>query len=78
MTQTYRGDEMAKIVKLVEIIPAHPASLKEDYLELEELALMHKQAQEFEKWLNQKIDAMYVRIAPEFRNIEFENRRWIK
>jgi len=77
-TQTYRGDQMAKIVKLVEIIPAHPASLKEDYLDLEELTLRHKQSQEFEKWLNQKIDAMYIRVAPEFHSADFENKRWIK
>ena len=77
-TRDQNGNAQSKVVKLLEIIPAHPASLKEDYLRLEQLALQDKQAREFHKWLNEKIAAMYIRIEPEYRNGDFENKAWLK
>ena len=71
-------NQMAKIVKLVEVIPTHAASLNEDYLRLEEMALADKQERVFREWLTKKIDGMYVYIDPEFRNGEFENKHWVK
>lgn len=73
-----RNNELNKIVKLIEIIPAHPASLNEDYLQIEALALQTKQEEEFNKWLDKKIDGLYIRIEPEFRNGDFENKNWVK
>ncbi len=77
-TEDMMGNQMAKIVKLVEIFPAHEASLEADYIRLEEMALVEKQDRVFEEWLNRHIDAMYVKIAPEYREYEFENKRWLK
>lgn len=78
LTHDMGGNEMAKVVKLLRIIPTHRASLNEDYLRLEELALQAKQEKVFDAWLSKKIDAMYVFIAPEFRHGEFRNKRWVK
>ena len=78
LTEDMLGNKMAKIVKLVEIIPTHQASLEEDYLRLEEMAIAAKQDRVFREWLTKKIDAMYVFIAPEFRDGEFENKHWVK
>lgn len=78
LTEDMLGNQMAKIVKLVEVIPTHTASLNEDYLRLEEMALQDKQERVFKEWLSKKIDAMYVYISPEFRNGEFENKHWVK
>ena len=72
------GNQLSKIVKLVEIVPAHKASLENDYIRLEELALNIKREKEFEAWLDRKIDGMYVYIDPEFRDGEFENKNWAK
>ena len=77
-TTDLMGNQMSKIVKLVEIIPAHTASLKEDYIRLEEIALAQKQEQIYRKWLNEKIASMYVYIEPEYRTSDFENKKWIK
>lgn len=77
-TEDLRGNKLCKIVKLVEIIPAHRASLEEDYLEIERMALNDKQERIFRKWLDKKIDGMYVYIAPEYRDAEFENKSWLK
>lgn len=78
LTEDMLGNQMAKIVKLVEVIPTHTASLNEDYLRLEEMALQNKQERVFKEWLSKKIDAMYVYISPEFRSGEFENKHWQK
>ena len=72
------GNQMAKVVKLVQIIPTHVASLNEDYLRLEEMALTAKQEKAFREWLTKKIDGMYVYIDPEFRGGAFENKHWVK
>lgn len=77
-TNDLMGNDLCKIVKLVSIIPAHEASLDEDYLRLEQMALNDKQRKYFNDWLDKHIDAMYVYIAPEFRTGEFENKHWVK
>ena len=72
------GNELSKIVKLLKVIPPHPASLNEDYLTIEEMALHDKQAKIIDAWLKEKIDGIYVFIDPEFRNGEFEYKNWVK
>jgi peptidyl-prolyl cis-trans isomerase SurA len=66
------------VVKLVKIIPPHNASLEEDYLRIEEMALADKQEREFQAWLDRKIATMYIYIDPEFRNGDFKNPSWVK
>ena len=78
LTEFIMGNQLANVVKLVEIIPTHVASLNEDYLRLEEMALNAKQEKVFKDWLSKKIDAMYVYIDPEFRDGAFENKHWVK
>ena len=77
-TTDLNGNQMSKIVKLVEVIPPHTASLEEDYIRIEEMALQEKQNRVYRKWLNSKIDAMYIYIDPEYRSDEFEYDGWIK
>ncbi len=78
LTRDISGDELAKVVKLVEVIPTHTATLDRDYLRLEQMALRAKQDRIFNEWLTSKIDGMYVFIAPEYRNGAFENKHWVK
>lgn len=73
-----RGNQLNKIVKLVRVIPSHIANLEEDYVQIENLALQAKQMEEFEQWLNRKIDGLFVRIEPEFRDGDFYNKNWVK
>lgn len=77
-TTDLNGNQMSKIVKLVEVIPPHTASLEEDYIRIEEMALQEKQNRVYRKWLSSKIDAMYIYIDPEYRSDEFEYDGWIK
>ena len=77
-TTDLMGNQMSKIVKLVEIIPAHVASLSDDYIRLEEMALQQKQEKIYRTWLDDKIKSMYIYIDPAYRSDEFENKNWIK
>ncbi|MFR9524333.1 MAG: peptidylprolyl isomerase [Rikenellaceae bacterium] len=77
-TEDMVGNSLSKIVKLVKVIPEHRASLVEDYLQIEAMALADKQNKVFDAWLSKKIDAMYVFIDPEFRSDEFVNKNWLK
>lgn len=72
------GNELSKVVKLVRVTPSHRASLEQDYLRIEQMALSDKQARTFREWLDRKIEGMYVYIDPEFRGGAFENRNWLK
>ena len=77
-TTDLNGNQLSKIVKLVDIIPAHVASLDEDYIRIEEMALEDKQQKVYQKWLESKIDGMYVYIDPAYRSDEFTYDGWIK
>lgn len=78
ISEDVQGNQLSRAVKLLEIIPTHPASLTDDYLTIEEMALNDKQATIFNKWLSEKIDGIYVYIAPDFRKGEFEFKNWVK
>ncbi len=76
--QDMRMDQMGKMLRLVKVIPAHKANLAEDWLEIEELALVRKQDAHYNEWLDAKIDEMYVRIDPMFSPDDLLNKRWFK
>lgn len=77
-TTDMKSNQLSKIIKLLDIIPSHTATLDEDYLMIEEAALEHKKREEYNKWLKGRIEAMYVRIEPEFREGEWEYDNWVK
>lgn len=77
-TTDLNGNDICKIIKLVKIYPAHNATLEDDYLQLEQIALQQKQQKDFQEWLGKKIDGMYVYIDPEYREGEWENPKWVK
>jgi peptidyl-prolyl cis-trans isomerase SurA len=78
VTADINGNSISKIVKLLEVIPTHSATLEEDYLLIEEMAIEDKQHKVFNKWLKEKIDGLYVYIDPDFRKGEFEFPNWVK
>ena len=77
-TQDIRSNQLNKIIKLIKIIPSHTPNLEEDYIRVENLALQSKQQQEFNKWVSDRVKSLYVRIEPEFRDLDFENKSWVK
>lgn len=77
-SEDLNGNDLGRVVKLLEVIPTHAASLADDYISIENLALMEKKKKVLNEWITEKIDQHYVYIDPEFRNGEFEFKNWIK
>lgn len=67
-----------KIVKLVEIIPTHPANLVYDYDIIESAALADKQNRYIESWLKSAIDDTYIAISPRYSGYDFDHEGWVK
>ena len=78
VTTDINGNVISKIVKMLRIIPTHSASMEEDYVTIEEMALTEKKNGVFDKWMREKIDGLYVHIDPDFREGEFEYDNWVK
>lgn len=78
MAEDIRSTNIGKIIKLLEIIPTHSATLTDDYLDIERMALNAKQEKTFNAWLEDKIDGFYIYIDPEFRNGDFMFPNWVK
>ncbi len=66
-----------RIVRLVERTTPHRANLDDDYQMIQTAALNKKKQETIEKWVNDKINNAYIRIAPEFAGCAFEYR-WIR
>ncbi|MEG1649472.1 MAG: peptidylprolyl isomerase, partial [Rikenellaceae bacterium] len=71
-------EESVMIVKLLKTIPSHTANIDNDYTVIEEMAKAERQTKKFDKWLNEKIDEMYVRIEEPYNDIKLANSRWKK
>lgn len=77
-SEDLRGNELVKIIKLIEIVPSHPANLEHDYIRIEALALQEKRDKVFNEFLEKKVEGMYVRIDDRFKGAKFENDFWFK
>lgn len=73
-----KGDQMGKILSIVEIIPSHRADMSTDYLVLEQMTLEQKKMDYFDEWLEKKIQGMYIRVDEEFDLTQFERQAWNK
>ena len=73
-----QGQDICAIVKLKTRIPAHRASMTEDFQVLKDL-VQSKRAEDMRKrWIEEKQRTTFVRINPEWRNCTFEYPNWGK
>lgn len=72
------GHPVVKITKIERFIPSHVANLKEDFKLIQDVALQHRQEQYFDKWMEENIHKMYIKIDPTYGNCEFKYKGWIK
>jgi len=76
-SQDVSGNEIFKIIKLKELIPAHRANLAQDYMVVHDEAKEKKQQEVFEAWVKKRVQSAYITIAPEMRSCKLE-RDWVK
>ncbi|MFO7844813.1 MAG: peptidylprolyl isomerase [Bacteroidales bacterium] len=72
------GKPVFKIVKVAEKKDAHKANLEDDYEMIEEIAIMEKQQQKIDEWLEETKKNTYIRIDDSFMNCKFLENGWIK
>lgn len=72
------NNEVFRIVKLDNILPAHTANLKDDYQNLFTAAVMNERTKKFDKWVKDKIEVTYIKISDEFKSCSFLEKGWIK
>jgi peptidyl-prolyl cis-trans isomerase SurA len=77
-TSDESNNEVFRIVKLDNVLPAHSANLKDDYQSLYDDALVKERANVFDKWVKNKISITYIKISEEFKSCEFLQKGWLK
>jgi peptidyl-prolyl cis-trans isomerase SurA len=66
-----------RIVKLVERSKPHKANLKDDYQQIQAVALAKKQQRIINDWINRKIkEGVYVHVDKDYQQCKFQNH-WI-
>jgi peptidyl-prolyl cis-trans isomerase SurA len=77
-TTDENNNEVFRIIKLDNVLPAHSANLKDDYQSLYDAALVKERAAVFDKWVKNKIGITYIKIIEEFKYCDFLQKGWLK
>jgi len=67
-----------RIVRLDKEIPAHRATIGDDYELLMSYALAKKQLMKYQEWVEKKFEVTYIRVSDEFKKCEFTYSKWLK
>jgi peptidyl-prolyl cis-trans isomerase SurA len=67
-----------KIIKLTKKTEAHPANLRDDYVELSNVYMATKKEKAMDSWIREKQSGTYVHIDDTFVNCNFKYKGWIK
>ena len=70
------GNTVYKIIKVDKILPAHTASLKNDYTLLLDQAKQKKSMAAIDDFINSKIESTYIIIDPLFKDCDFDKKGW--
>ena len=72
-----KGNSVYKIILLKSKTEPHVASIETDYQTIQDMALDHKYAEAYDKWVKEKSKSVYVKIADEYKNVNFKYQGWI-
>jgi len=75
--QNRNGDKMFKFIIMRDRTDNHTADLVEDYVKVQELALMKKKEETITKWAKEKIKDTYIKMAPSHSKCTFK-KNWKK
>jgi peptidyl-prolyl cis-trans isomerase SurA len=77
-THDESNNEVFRIIKLDNVLPAHSANLKDDYQNLYDAALARERTKIFDKWIKNKIGITYIKISEELKGCDFLQKGWLK
>ena len=72
-----RGNFAYKILYVKTRTEPHVANIETDYQTIQEMALQRKHEQAYDKWVKEKSQSVYVKIADEYKNYDFKYKGWI-
>lgn len=72
------GNLVCKIVMLDRIIPEHRANTDDDYTVMVDLVINQRKQEVLEKWINDKVKTLYIRLEEPYRSYEFKDVNWVK
>ncbi|MCR5181166.1 MAG: peptidylprolyl isomerase [Bacteroidaceae bacterium] len=72
------GKVQCAVIKLKSRIPAHTATITEDFQILRQIVQNRRSEEFIDKWIREKQRSTYVRINPEWQQCEFQYPGWVK
>lgn len=73
-----RGKTVCAIARLKKRIPAHRATITEDFQVLKDVVLERRRTDFLHEWVVNKIRSTYVRLNDQYRDCQFEYEGWIR
>ena len=74
--QGRQGNTVYKIIRVDKIVPAHPASFKNDYSELQDRVRSQRQMAAIDEFLEKKVKDTYIVIDPMYKECDFSRASW--
>lgn len=73
-----KGHEVCAIIKLRSRIDEHRATITEDLQPMKNIVIAKKRQEVIRKWIEKKVKETYVKMAPEYRDCDFEYEGWVR
>ena len=75
--ETREGEKMYKVILLKDKTDTHEADIVEDYVRMQQFALMKKKEETITKWTKEKIQETYIKLGSDYKKCTFK-RDWRK
>jgi peptidyl-prolyl cis-trans isomerase SurA len=72
------GNTIYKILKLEKIVPSHPATYKDDFVVIQNIADNKRQQDAIDNFIREKQGITYIKLDDLFKQCNFEREGWIK
>ena len=72
ITQLRDGSRAYRLVKLISVVEAHKANLKQDYQLIQNMALVNKQNLYVNKWIANKVGDFFIKVDESYKTCEFK------
>lgn len=73
-----KGKQVYKIVRVKSKTKAHTANLKDDYKEIQEMAIAFEKQNTVKEWIKSKIENTFINIDKTYANCSFKYGKWVK
>ena len=78
MINQSNGRTVCAIVKLKSRVDGHKATITEDFQVMKNVVQNKRSEEKLDKWVENKIKTIYVRVNDRYKDCHFEHQGWIK